>query len=524
MLRLQMGCWLVAWGVLSCGESSDHGQESAGGSASGEGASGGSEARSGASTGGGAAGGTSEEAPYFEPGSRLKPKVFALADGVDVLRDVATDSSWYDGELEFDCLFLPDETGVERCFPRQFLSRSTYADADCTRRVLLDNSAGTCARLRYPYVVLEEGGCSHRGFRVGKELPQSTPLFYSADGTSCQPSVQNDAIPIYEVEEVPSERFVGMQRGQRARSPGLDARVREGDDGSWQIMGYFDAARQAACSDLFIEFDPPSKCVPTHASSLWFADSTCQTRIASVQQTACNAEPPTALIDARVDVGSCPIALSFELYEIDAVRETSRHEVDDAGACVASTLLPDESYIQGAAIDASTLPTLETLVVGTGAVRARFSGFGGVPYVPIGYRHTGLLDESGEDCLPFRFPDGSLRCVPTSFSHATSRSLVYEDASCDGSPVVAWVPQPTCPAGPALPRGAVFVDPTACELAVTELMAVVGKSTASTLYARDAASGACQAITPSSPPPTYLRLGDALDPAAFPDLKPTIRQ
>jgi hypothetical protein len=516
----------MAWGLVSCGESSNRVDASAGGSANGEGASGGSAAvsMSGASAGGAAAGTTSEDtASYFEPGSRLKPRVLALDDGVDVLRDVATDSSWYDSELEFDCFFVPDETGVERCFPRQYLSRSTYADADCTRRVLLDGSAGTCASLRYPYVVLEEGGCSYRGFRVGKELPQSTPLFYS-DGTSCKPSPQSEAIPIYEVEEVPSERFVGMQRAQRPRAPGLEARVREGDDGSWQIMGYFDPVREAACSDLFIGFDPPSKCVPTHASASQFADSTCQTRIASVHPTACNVERPTAIIDARVDVDSCPTALSFELYEIEAIRETSAYEVDDAGACVVKSLPPRESYVQGAAIDASTLPTLETLVVGTGAVRSLFSGFGGVPYAPIAYRHTGLLDEAGGECLPFRFPDGSLRCVPTSFSHATSTALAYEDASCEGSPVAAWVARPTCPADPPLPPGVMLVDPTACELAVTELMAVVGQSTASTLYAKDATSGACKAITMSSPAPTYLRLGEVLDAATFTDLKPTMRQ
>jgi hypothetical protein len=90
--------------------------------------------------------------------------------------------------------------------------------------------------------------------------------------------------------------------------------------------------------------------------------------------------------------------------------------------------------------------------------------------------------------------------------------------------VVAWVPQPTCPANPPLPRGTLFIDPTACELAVTELIAVVGKSTARTLYAKDAASGACEAINMSSPAPTYLRLGDVLKASAFPDLEPTMRQ
>jgi hypothetical protein len=257
---------------------------------------------------------------------------------------------------------------------------------------------------------------------------------------------------------------------------------------------------------------------------LWFADSSCQTRIASVQQTACHVEQPTVMIDAQVDADSCPTTRSFELYEIDAIREMSPHEVDDSGACVASTLPPDESYVQGAAIDASTLPTLETVVVGTGAVRGVFSGFGGVPYVPLGSENTGLLNESGEPCQPFRFPDGSLRCVPTSFSPATPTALVYEDASCDGSPLVAWVTKPTCPVNPPLPPGVLFVDPTGCEIAVTELMAVVGQSNASSLYARDAASGACQALATISPTATYLRLGEVLAATTFPDLKPTMRQ
>jgi hypothetical protein len=449
--------------------------------------------------------------------------VLALDDGVDVLRDVVLDASWHDAELEFDCLFLLDEAGVERCFPRRFLSRGTYADADCTRRVLVDSTVGTCAGSRSPYVALEGPGCAYSGFRVGEELPPSTPLFYSADGSSCQASVQTDATPMYELEAVPAETFVGMQRGPRPRAPGLDAYVREGDDGSWQIMGYFDPVREAACFDSFIEFDPPSQCVPAHASSAWYADSSCQTHIASVQQTSCYAERRTVIFAGKVDVASCPSRRSFELYEIDGTREASPYQVDDTGACVLSTTPPGEVYVQGAAIDASTLPTLETLVVGTGAARALFSGFGGVPYVPIGTGHSGLVDESSEPCQPFRFPDGSLRCVPTSFSAATPAALVYEEASCDGPPLVAWIAKPTCPADPPLPRGVLFVDSTACELAVTELRAVVGESTASTLYARDT-SGACQAVNMSSPAPTYLRLGDVLEANTFPDLKPTTRQ
>lgn len=540
MRRLGAGCWLVACTViLGCGEASNRDNASKGGTANNEGANGGSaesgaggtSAESGAAgtpaesgAAGLSAGGTaSEQAAYFQPGSRLKPRVFAPDDSVEVLRNVLLDGAWYDSELEFDCFFAPDEAGTERCFPRQFLNGRSYTDAACTQRVVLDSAAGTCAAVRYPYLLSDEGGCSFRGFRVGQELPGTTPLFYW-DGSSCQPSTQDPSIPIYEAEAVPAETFVAMQRQPRARAPGLEAYVREGSDGSWQVMGYFDPTRGAPCFDLFIGFEPLSKCVPAHASPLGFADATCQTRIASVRQTSCDVERPTAIVAAQVDVESCPTTLAFELFEIEGISETSRYDLDDSGACVTSSVPPDESYVQGAAIDASTLPTLETLVVGTGSVRGLFSGFGGVPYAPLGYGTTGLVDAAGEECHPVRFPDGSLRCVPVSFTGATAAAIVYEDAACDGSPVVPWVPKPTCPADPPVPRGVMLVDSGACELAVSELIEVLGPSTADTLYAEDPATGACEAMAASSSAPTYLRLGQVLDASELPDLKPTIRE
>jgi hypothetical protein len=452
----------------------------------------------------------------------LKPKVLAPDDSVEVLRDVLQDAGWYDSELEFDCYFARDEGGTERCFPRQYLSGGSYADAACTQRVLLDSGAGTCAAVRYPYVMADEGNCAHRGYRVGEQLPASTPTFYW-DGTSCRPNSPDSALPIYAVEAMPAETFVAMQRRPRERALGLDAYVREGSDGSWQVMGYFDAARNAPCFDLFIDAEPLSKCVPSHTSALGFADSTCQTRISSLSLTSCHVERPTAIIDARV-IDGCPVTRTFELYEIADARETPRHDRDASGACVASATSPEQAYVQGAAIDAASLPTLETLVVGTGSVRGVFSGFGGVPYVPLDYSTTGLVDAEGEQCHPLRFPDSTLRCVPISFPGSVPSAIVYEDAACESSPVVPWGPKPTCPADPPLPRGVLFLDSTDCELAATEAMEVVGESTADTLYAKDPATGACQAMPASLPAPTYLQLGQVLHAEEFPDLKPTVRE
>jgi hypothetical protein len=58
-------------------------------------------------------------------------------------------------------------------------------------------------------------------------------------------------------------------------------------------------------------------------------------------------------------------------------------------------------------------------------------------------------------------------------------------------------------ADPPLPRGVMLVDSRACELAASELMEVLGPSTADTLYAEDPATGACEAMAASPSAPTY---------------------
>jgi hypothetical protein len=396
-----------------------------------------------------------------------------------------------------------------------------YSDATCTRRVFYAGS-DRCPNSGYLIADLPSE-CGSGGFRVGAELPPAAPLF-TLLGDVCQPaSASLDWGPYYDLEPVPAEAFVAMRRSERARAPGLDARVREGDDGSWEIIGHFDTAREASCFDVPFDLGG-SYCVPSYADSgSFFADPTCERHAANARFRSCFVEPPTVMLEVREDTNACP-PTQRELYEIDEIRETPVYEVDDSAVCVESAQEPAEFYIQGAPIDLSALPLLETLVVGTGQVRARFSGFGGVPYVPLLRDGTALVDESGNACLPLEFPDGTLRCVPTAVPVSP---FVYEDAACSGSRVISWSQGSSCLTDAPLPSRALVLDPTApctADPHVKEVIAVVGRSTADTFYEKNSTTGACQPASPLSPTAIPLLLGEALSPSVFPEVERTIRE
>jgi hypothetical protein len=526
--------------AFGCGESSSgsNGSDDAGrGGSSGSATTGGTGGASatggtgGASATGGSAGASMELEPYFEPGTRLKPLVVVAAPGLDII-ERPVDSGWHDSELDFDCYFALDEAGVERCFPASILSGLVYADASCTRPVVTLNGTGPCDRLRYQYVVDNvalSDGCGAHGYHVGDELPATTPLFYSLDGVCQASSGSSTPGHVYELEAVPPETFVGMHRVGRPRAPGLDAHVREGDDGSWQVVAFFDPTRETPCLDLGIDMSPPSKCLPPYAAAGgYFADAACEVRISEVRPASCIFEPPTTIIDLRYDSDACPPVQPFDLYEIDASRETIPYSLDTSGACVATDTEPKESYVQGAPIDLATIPTLETLVVGSGRVQGRFSGFGGVPFLPDVRRGAFVDAESGVACMPYQISDGTLRCIPRSFGLVGPEDFFYESSSCSGARVVLWQPNPPCLTDAPLPEGVFLTgDATDCgrEPIVTEVNAIAGPSTAGTLYFANSMTGACEPVADLSPSVTPLSLGEPLDPAEiFAPVERTIRE
>jgi hypothetical protein len=233
--------------------------------------------------------------------------VVAAGAGLDIIHH-PSNSGWFDTELDTECVFVPDEVGVERCFP--FLlgtngANGIYADASCTQPVLLRSGSGPCDAPRFQYVRGEAfgaDGCGHRGFHIGSELPAATPLFVSSNGTCMPDPLQRPSdTHVYALEPLAADTFVAMQRVRQERVPGMDAFVREGEDGSWQVVDFFDTRRGGVCRDLSPHLVPHSMCVPiTAAFTRDFADAACETRAAEVlplggcRPPLPDAEPPTA--------------------------------------------------------------------------------------------------------------------------------------------------------------------------------------------------------------------------------------
>jgi hypothetical protein len=366
------------------------------------------------------------------------------------------------------------------------------------------------------------------------QIPLDTPLFLKNSSTlACEPYQQTGGTDdiLWRLEAVPPETFVAMHEVNRARHADMDAVVREGDDGSWQVLGFFDKKRGAPCMDFTPLVAPYYKCLPPFQMfDGHYGDASCETRVTEVRDAfpRCATEAPMALMDAHYDEITCPPAYAYELYEVGEQRSTETYALDDSsGMCVGSGDPPIEAYVQGARIDAATLPTLEPLSVGTGEVTARFLGFGGVPFMPV-WRPPGPFFEAatGLECRPLDFADGTLRCVATSFGGVGSEDdFSFEGASCTGPRVFFW--SPTCPDDAPEPRGVTVIgeDPTCGNGVVNHVLELTGPSTSSTFSRSDLQTGECVAVDLSNAGSTtpYV-VGEALDPDdVFPSLERTIR-
>jgi hypothetical protein len=520
----------------SAGKSSGSAGKSSGsagksGATGGAGGSSGSGEAGDAGDGGGSSGAAGALVPYFHAGSRLKPMVVSAGAGLDII-DSWPETGWFDSELDMQCFFLPDENGVERCFPFSYLGSIAglvHADSSCTRPVVTLRGSGPCDRLRYEHMVVDDS-CGYRGFRVGNELPVSTPLFTRVGG-ACEPSsleLPSDG-HVYELDAVPAETFVGMQRRHEPRAGRLDAHVREGEDGSWQVIGFFDTARGAPCQDLSPDLVSEAKCYPPSAG--WaglFGDASCQTRVADVMPVSqCSLETPTVIRVSRIDPDSCPTTYEFELYEIDGTEERDRYADDGAGMCTAASrpgpVGNANVYVQGSAVDVATLPTTEQLVVGGGAVQGRFLGFGGVPFFPALRGSGPFIDgQSGEPCRALDFVDGALRCVPNSFMQIVPVNLYYEGADCDGSRLLPW--SAPCPGTPE-PSGVTILGSDECGVwRILETHALAGKTSAAVVSYVSSATSMCESLDPTTVTTSFFRFGEPLNPAStFPAVERVVR-
>ncbi len=402
---------------------------------------------------------------YFQAGTRLKPRVMR-GGGLEVL-DVTADSTWYDTQTGESCLFRTGADGVERCFPSAGQNDLTvYLDAACTKPAFVGPSVGCEGR---PFNYISYGpyngtSCSSPIYRIGAPLAQSVELFSNAADSCISMGESDQARPL---EEVPPEAFVAVERVSRTHLPNMNAWVREGADGSWEVTAFHDPIRNAACSGLGLASTTdaciPSWVEPTHQ----YADAACTVRVSYDERNKCgSAAEPVALMEPDVTNDACGSVPTFNgLWEIAAEPPTELFAFGLDGCDALSVSVGSaKAYLQGAPIDVTSLPQLETIQVGTGSLRLSYYGFAGVPFFPIPGAPF-LEAASGDTCRPYAFADGATRCVPSTFEVVSNYNHYYKTADCSGDLVYPWFDACNDPA----PVG-VIIQPFGCAKRVTETL------------------------------------------------------
>lgn len=391
---------------------------------------------------GGAAKGVAFE-PYFHAGTRLKPRAFHVG---DIEMTDPGEQGWYDAGTGNWCNFAVGADGIERCYPVASLGAGTapdgvgtYLDAACTRPAVHRNFAARCDGLEPHHVTLvPASGCGYRTYRLGAALPSSTRL-YSKTGGACR-RLADDTNPeaVLPIEEVPVDTFLAVKRVSRPRHPSLNAWVREGEDGSSQIVGFVDPSRQVPCYGLGLYFDSQA-CVPGWMNGAYaYADAACGEPVGVDEAPRCSARTNTVLLAGGAEtVSSSPPTSLKQLWESGPVRSSSLYYVNQNGVCQAGGGDPVLVHERGAPIDLASLPQLEVLEVGRGPLTLTFYGVGGVPYLPaarVPYWDQGRFTDvaRGKLCAPTLFKDGVWRCVPSSFAFAMDFHLYYQSTDCTG--------------------------------------------------------------------------------------------
>jgi hypothetical protein len=393
----------------------------------------------------GESGDTGTKAPsYFHAGTRLKPQVLR-GGGLEVLAN--GEHSWFDIQIGEWCTFRLGTDGVERCYPRSAASSNYFLDARCTKPALVGSNleCDNAELTPYHYVTIDaanaQTACEGTTYRLGTPHAGGTEL-YSNASDSCEPVSVTEMV--WPLEKVPLETFVAVERVRRPRLPNMDAWVREGADGSSEVVGFYDPARKTPCFGVGLN-KSSDVCVPSWVDVQdTFADAGCTQRVGFDNPLVCQTPTSTAFLELGED--ACGASRSIRgLWEIAGTRRTEVFYYSTVDQSCQRPSPPDlrTAYVQGPAIDVASLPKLDIIQVGEGSLRRHFYGFDGVPF----FSTEGAFVEaaSGESCFPRLFADGTWRCVPFSVERLRDVDVYYQSADCTGERLHVWQPIEECP-------------------------------------------------------------------------------
>jgi len=469
----------------------------------------------------GCGGGSGSNSTTVHAGSRLKPIAYDVG-GADANFD-----EWMDTKLGTECVFQTAEDGALRCLPSMNfpLVRIAYLDGACSIPIGITDA--TCTNL--PHFSIQPGppdACAPRQRVYGVTGPAAVPTsvfsFDIATGACAPDDAGDPALEAFvSVEAMPATAFVAASSKTRARTPGMSAEVREAEDGSWKITGFFDEAAGNSCWPADLKGTASLVCLPRPAIPVGnsdsgpFSDPTCQ--ILATEASTCGPPPLVGLQAIPADVTAC--------FESNAV---TVHALEDGPTTLYSGNadlcgeLPDpitlRHYRVGATLDPASFPAVEMVPVGSGRLRATCLGSNGVPFVsqspnPV---RDGLFDyvmdtEAGEGCAIWLFADGKYRCASRSWVGLPTDIIhTYEAPDCSGPELIPSAGGTACM--PAAPKGALFVDTHLCAwFTVVEARSVEPTPVTLTRAYLSGAPGTCYA-SDFDTPATFYRLGTAVSP------------
>jgi hypothetical protein len=499
------GAVATSGGVAHGGEAGEAGASGAGGEAGAAGSAGES----------GVGSGTAAPA-YFQAGTRLKPRVLR-GGGLEVL--ASGESGWFDVQLGEWCSFRLGADGVERCFPGQIGSNTYYLDANCTKPALVGSNlqCDDAELTPYHYFTLipvdATSLCGGTTYRLGTPRTGGVQV-YSNAADSCEPV--SDPGTVWPLEKVPPETFVAVQRVSQPRLPNMNAWVREGADGSSEVVGFYDPVRKTPCFGLGLD-EPTNVCVPSAVDVQdTFADASCTQRVGFDNPFVCRAPTSTAFLElGTLDDGCTATKSILGLWQIAGTRRTPVYYYSTIDQSCERQSPPElrTAYLQGPSIDPASLPKLDVIHVGKGPLRMPFYGFDGVPFLPA--TDSFVEAASGDACYARLFGDGTWRCVPSTFTRLRDIEVYYQSADCTGERLYTWGPPEECRDVFPEPTG-MTVEPFKGQCAVhaiTDTLEFEGPpSTRSTLFSINPVNG-CRALFDPTDRVKILKATKVVDPA-----------
>lgn len=361
----------------------------------------------------------SSAARDFASGSRLRARIYVM-DGAAVL------AGFHDRELGIDCTF-GDENGehlgpsmaghrVRTCLPTALARHregvGPYADLGCTKKAgfVVEGEAPDYG-VNEPVDACASGPVVHRAGEVERGRP-----FWTIDSEG--ECTRRTGLAFARLEEaVPDGTFVRAEETVEPRGGRIAARVLRSADGARQVIGGWDAVRDAAVTPVVTE-DGVRRWAPVDVAFVGgqggeYVDASCT--LPAATKIRRNAVCP--LSAGYAFVGSC----RARFHRLGVEREQVIYRRDDAGVCT-KTLASSFVYEVGDAILSSVFEPVVFRESGFGRVRRRGVATAGGDLVTL---DTIVDARAGVPCAP-ALVAGRLRCAPV----AKAAVLRFADAAC----------------------------------------------------------------------------------------------